>query len=533
VTVAKLFWLGGVLTLVMVAAVGSQPPGPPVFASADTCTACHNGMVTASGEDISFATAWRASMMANSARDPYWHAGVRREVMDHPESAAAIENECSRCHMPMAHVVAAQAGQQTPVFAHVAAFAGGERTPAADGASCTVCHQIAPDNFGKKESFTGHFTIAPAAPTGLRRAFGPYDVMPGRARLMSSGTGFSPETATHIQQSEMCATCHTLYTHALGPNGDVIGELPEQVPYLEWRHSAYVEERSCQSCHMKEVTGPAAIASVMGTPREAVSRHDFPGGNFFMLRMLNQFRDALAVDARPQELELAARKAVQQLQTEAATLTIDRLETSGGRLVADVTVTNLTGHKLPTAYPSRRVWIHLRATDTDGRVVFESGRPLATGAVDGNDNDADGSRFEPHHATIDRADQVQIYESIMGDRAGAVTTGLLSGVTYLKDNRLLPRGFDKATAPADVAVRGAASSDEDFAAGRDRVRYVIDLGNARAPVRVDAALYYQSIASRWAQNLRAYDAAETRRFLQFYEPMAAGSAVVLARDSRQ
>lgn len=37
----------------------------------------------------------------------------------------------------------------------------------------------------------------------------------------------------HLQSSELCATCHTLYTHALGPGGEVIGELPEQVPYLE------------------------------------------------------------------------------------------------------------------------------------------------------------------------------------------------------------------------------------------------------------------------------------------------------------
>ena len=30
-------------------------------------------------------------MMANSAKDPYWQAGVRREVMDHPQAQAAIE----------------------------------------------------------------------------------------------------------------------------------------------------------------------------------------------------------------------------------------------------------------------------------------------------------------------------------------------------------------------------------------------------------------------------------------------------------
>jgi hypothetical protein len=41
-------------------------------------------------------------MMANAARDPYWQAGVRRETIDHAGSKREIEDECSKCHMPMA-----------------------------------------------------------------------------------------------------------------------------------------------------------------------------------------------------------------------------------------------------------------------------------------------------------------------------------------------------------------------------------------------------------------------------------------------
>src|SRR5262249_36763862 len=72
------------------------------FQSSDRCIACHNGLSTPSGEDISIGFDWRPSMMANSSRDPYWQASVRRESIDHPESRAAIEDECSICHMPMA-----------------------------------------------------------------------------------------------------------------------------------------------------------------------------------------------------------------------------------------------------------------------------------------------------------------------------------------------------------------------------------------------------------------------------------------------
>jgi hypothetical protein len=79
-------------------------------------------------------------------------------------------------------------------------------------------------------------------------------------------------------------------------------------------------------------------------------------------------------------------------------------------------------------------------------VLFESGNVTATGVIRGNDNDADPRRFEPHYAQIRREDEVQIYEAILGDARGTVTTGLLQATRYLKDNRLLPRGFDKRTA---------------------------------------------------------------------------------------
>src|SRR5690242_18164054 len=59
-----------------------------LFAHSDNCVACHNQLTTSSGEDVSIGTAWRATMMANSARDPYFLASVRRETVDHPRRAA-------------------------------------------------------------------------------------------------------------------------------------------------------------------------------------------------------------------------------------------------------------------------------------------------------------------------------------------------------------------------------------------------------------------------------------------------------------
>ena len=527
--IAAAVWLAAVLVS-SPQAQGQQAHGPSAHAgvelpTSDNCLACHNGLTTPAGEDVSIGTAWRASMMANSARDPYWLASVRREIIDHPSAQAAIENECSICHMPISRTIAGSVGQAGEIFRLAPGTgASDQHRMAADGVSCALCHQIGPDRFGTRESFVGGFVIAP----GPTRMLGPFEVDTGRTALMRSATGAEPTEATHVQQSELCATCHTLYTQALGPDGSPIGSLPEQVPYLEWRHSAFREERSCQSCHMPAVAD-TPISSVFGEPRERLSRHTFLGGNFFMLRMLNRYRDELGVTAPGQELEAAAQATVRQLQRDTAEVAVVRTGRAAGTLELDVDVRNLTGHKLPTGYPSRRAWLHVTVRDASGAAIFESGAVDARGSIAGNDNDADALRFEPHYEEIRTADQVQIYESVMADAGGRPTTGLLQGLTFVKDNRLLPRGFDKATAEPDIAVRGGAAIDADFGAEADRVRYRVNVGASPGPLRVEVALRYQPISFRWANNLRGYDAAEPRRFVSYYDSMGAATSVELAR----
>jgi hypothetical protein len=204
---------------------------------------------------------------------------------------------------------------------------------------------------------------------------------------------------------------------------------------------------------------------------------------------------------------------------------------AAGHIVADVEVTNLTGHKLPTAYPSRRAWLHVVVRDRSGATVFESGAHTPEGRIVGNDNDDDRLKYEPHYREITQHGQVQIYESIMRDAYGAVTTGIVSGLGYAKDSRILPRGFDKKTASPDIAVVGDAASDSAFVGGSARTRYKIDVARAEGPFRIVAELWYQPIGFRWAQNLRLRPATETDRFVSYFESMADVSGTVLARDS--
>jgi hypothetical protein len=279
---------------------------------------------------------------------------------------------------------------------------------------------------------------------------------------------------------------------------------------------------------MPKAEGPIRASSVLGDARDSLSRHLFVGGNAFMVGLLGRYRSELGVEASPAELDATARATVRQLQHETAELAVSEPRVTAGILTFEVGVTNLTGHKFPTGYPSRRTWLHVTVHDAGGRVVFDSGGLDDSGAIRGNDADEAPSAFEPHYEEITRPDQVQIYEPILGDSGGTPTTGLLTAVRYLKDNRLLPRGFDKRSAATEIGVYGGAADDTDFTGGGDRVRYRVPATTA-GPYRVDVELRYQSIAYRWAHNLGRYDAPEPARFLGYYKAGAADSSVVVAR----
>ncbi len=504
----------------------------PAFQTSDRCLACHNGLITPSGKDVSIGFDWRSSIMANSARDPYWQASVRREDIDHPESKAVIEDGCADCHMPIARYESKLQGHPGEVFAHLPFDSDPRKNaPAEDGVSCSVCHQIGKDRLGTPESFNGGFVVDSPQSKEDHPEYGPFAIQNGQARIMQTSTGgFRPTEGAHIQDSAMCATCHTLYTTSLTPDGKEIGKFPEQVPYLEWQHSDYSGRNSCQSCHLPQVEGAARMAAVLGIVRPEIRQHTFVGANFFILNMLNNYRSDLSVTAMPAELTAEADRTREFLQTQAARITIRSVELVAENLRVEVFVQNLTGHKLPTAFPSRRAWLHLVVRDGDGKTVFESGALNPDGSIRGNDNDADPSRFEPHYREITREDEVQIYEPILKDQAGHVTTGLAAATGYLKDNRLLPSGFQKQTANPDVAVIGDAADDPNFTDAGDLTRYSLSLPGKRGPFRVEAELWYQPIGYRWAHNLSPYTASETRRFVSYYESMPSNSAIVLARS---
>lgn len=512
---------------------GTLPAGRNnLFSASGACTVCHTRMTDEAGKDVSIDSHWRASIKAQAARDPYFLASVRAEVEALPDQRAAIEDSCATCHMPMADYTEAAAGGAGAILDD--GFLDPDHPLnelALDGVSCTLCHQIRLGNLGASAN-SGGYVIDTQAKPGEREIFGPFAVDEIQAQIMQGASGFIPVQSTHVAQSELCATCHTLYTPVFDAAGQKVGEFPEQVPYLEWFYSDYRQGPTCQGCHMPEAEGGVKVSVTSPNLRSPFAQHTFWGGNAYMLGMLQAFGEELELTASEAQLEAARQGTLAQLQSATATIALENLVSGGSTISADVRLKNLAGHKFPTAFPSRRAWLRVTVTDAAGKIVFESGGVGADGAISGNDNDADPAAYEQHYQTINRPDQVQIYEAILETPEGQVTTHVLRAGAYLKDNRLLPSGFEKAAPYADIRVHGGAFEDEDFLGGGDVVTYIMPVGGGAGPYTVTAELLFQTVGYRWAENLRQFSGAEIDRFLQYYGAVP-NAPVVIASASQQ
>lgn len=485
-----------------------------LFSGSGNCQLCHaagNGANTSStGEDVSPPAGWRSSMMASAARDPYWQASVSAEAADHPELTALIEDKCTNCHVPMGHEQAHANGAASYSLAEARADG-----LAMDAVSCTLCHQVVADNFGTAESFSGGYKIS-----GTRVTFGPYTFP--LIQPMKNVSGFEPVYSSHIEQAELCATCHTLFTPFLDAQGQIAGEFPEQTPYLEWKASAYpASGTSCQTCHMPAVNEAMRISTLpqSAPPRTPVFAHHFVGGNTIMLGVMKTHADELGATAMDMHYDSSLARTRAQLQR-AAGLSSPGAFVRGGELSVSVAVANLTGHKFPTGFPSRRAWLHVTVKDADQRTVFESGEWTSGGEIPDVD-----APFEPHHPELRGDGDVQIWESVMGDVGGDVTETLLHAASYLKDNRIPPRGYSALAMASDTIGAVGTDGDSEYIvrngeeyAGTDRAEYRIAIEPAwKAPFDVQVDLCYQTIKPEFIRNLARHDTPEITRFRGYHD----------------
>ncbi len=485
------------------------------FAGSGMCAFCHqtqqntlhgNHMIQ-DGQEISPGSTWQSSLMAHSSMDPLWRAMVAAEGLAHPTRLEEIEDSCIRCHAPMLHE---EFHADTTGYVRMEML--DEHWVGTDGVSCTVCHQILPDNLGQDESFNGGFLI-----NDEHLVYGPYPNP--LARVMQQDVGFMPVHSPHVDDSALCATCHTLFTDTYDETGAVIARFPEQTPYLEWRNSEYPgTDTQCQDCHMPTSLMPHDISRMplnYWNPREPFWIHQFVGGNAWMLELLRDHRESIGSYATDEDFDRTIQWTREMLHS--AISLEGELEEAGDFLHLHLDLFNACGHKVPTGIPMRRIWLHLRAWGEGGELVFESGALDAQGQIVGLDEG-----YEPHHDWLLEEGDVAVYEAIMGDAQGQVTQSLHSGAVYLKDNRIPPAGFLASHADYEhTAIFGQALQDPDFnrdefgAEGGGRDRLHVQLPGVTQ--RVEARLLYRSLTPALVSHLEGFEAESIQAFLDYYD----------------
>ncbi|TGD71382.1 hypothetical protein E4634_19110 [Mangrovimicrobium sediminis] len=519
------------------------------FTDAATCADCHSAATDGSGvlrypqdadgEDISPYAGWKHSAMAHSFDDPIFQAQLAGETAQFPALAGTIEDKCLTCHSPMAHsnahsTLTSLETEDCPLDDEgcYRLESAAQQDMAREGVSCTLCHQIDAQDLG--EAASGKYVIYDS-----RIIYGPYS--DPLAMPMQRQTQYTVMGASHIQSSELCATCHDLKTPTVDVNTDALtgAEFVEQSPYAEWLNSTYSEgdagDRSCQDCHMPVIedystaiaTKPNGDANPAWPERDTYSQHGFRGGNVYVLELLRDFRAELGIagstTAEGFDAQIASNTRFMRNRT--ATLSIDSAQLDDDLLEIAVTIRNRSGHKLPTSFPSRRVWVNLVVSDADGAVLFESGTPDADGRLGSDARLAQAAClaphkpadfvatrcYLPHRDVVSNAAQVPVYEAVMADVNGQVTYTLLYGARYVKDNRIPPAGFtaDSPDYSADIAVAGRARNDADFnndgsgeGSGSDTVHYRLPwAGLDNAGLHIEARLYFQSLRPAFAASL--------------------------------
>lgn len=485
-----------------------------LFYGSGKCSGCHgvdpNHLASKAGQtfpmepmpdawDVNVVDDWRSSIMANSTKDPFWRAKVRHEVLTNPSHAADLEDKCTSCHAPVGHFAAHHDGAE--YYSLLEAITD---TLALDGVNCAVCHQQEADGIGTR--FSGEMTFVEDT------IYGPYgggkDEYPVQYQPMQSFIGFYPMFGQHMTESESCAACHSLITNSVTLEGEYTGEtVIEQATYHEWVNSIYSSgpaQQECQGCHMPQINDPVGIAGGYAwlQPRSPFSLHYFVGANTHMLRMLRNNVDSLDLTATEAQFDSTIDRTLTMLQEQS--LDIDAaLILDAGLPRVEVNLTNKAGHKFPSGYPARRAWVELKVIGDNGTLFHSGAWNPETGHILGQET----TDWEPHHDVIADENEVVIYELVLGDVNGDVTTVLERAHAHLKDNRLTPQGFSTAHAVYDTtAIVGSANLDPNFnlnsegveGTGGDQIQFLLPNGwEENSSLDVECTVWYQSLPPKW------------------------------------
>ncbi|MCB0763462.1 MAG: T9SS type A sorting domain-containing protein [Flavobacteriales bacterium] len=506
------------------------------FAGSGNCYGCHGpdpvnnyAGLDEDGNDVNVVDAWRSTMMANSAHDPFWRAKVSHETTINPAHRAALEDKCTSCHAPM--------GRYTEHFRtgdHYGISAMVQDPLALDGVSCMACHMQGPDSIGLL--FSGELRF-----DTNNVAYGPYGNVFGAP--MENFVGYAPIFGAHINDAALCAGCHTLITETADLNGNATGDsFVEQATYHEWVNSIYNPEAdpesggvTCQGCHVPRIDDAVVISAnyLFLQGRSPFGMHHFAGANSFMLELLKNNSATLNLTASSVQFDSTIARTDRMLKQNSILLNTSVTSRTADTAFIDVKLTNIAGHKFPSGYPARRAFVEVVVLNATDDTLFRSGGWDASYEVVGHD-----AQWEPHHDVIRDEGQAQIYEMVMADVNGNKTTVLERAKEPLKDNRLAPIGFSTSHFAYDTTlIAGVPVTDVDFnhdamgveGSGSDVVHYHAAMHGYTGAIRVRTKVWYQSAPPRWMEEMFAESTPEIDTFRAMYD--AADGSPVLVKEN--
>lgn len=433
--------------------------------SPGTCDVCHTEPIY---------NKWRGSMMSQAGKDPLMWAALAIANNDAPESG----DYCLRCHTPKGWLE----GRSHPP--------DGSALQPADleaGVTCEICHRmvdpVASSGDQAREidqaTRTALTTTLPTDHSGNAMLI--IDPLDNRRGPFSLGIDFVFHPVgtyqtdllgriqnDYITRSRLCSTCHNVDNPVLSwdasrgqfwpnendqpsPSVDK-GELfPIETTFDEWLNSQYATTGvyapqfagqipdgivgACQDCHLPRSTGLAAEESFFPVFRDCETTgclpvHEMIGGNSWAPQLLLDDRWRLNSLNETENLNTSVLLARQMLR-KAATMTVTLTTAADGEKIANVRVVNQTGHKLPTGYPEgRRLWLNLKAYDSQGVMIYESGA------------------YDPNTGVLTEDDDIKVYEAKQGltpelaalvDLPPGESFHFVLNNTVIIDNRIPPR----------------------------------------------------------------------------------------------
>lgn len=230
------------------------------------------------------------------------------------------------------------------------------------GVSCAACHMLDEVHVGQGKA--GADALVYASVVRMRAG---HDMAPGSSPAHE--TGKAPEFIT--DRKTLCLTCHDMATNPIGVTTCATG--------AEFHEGA--SDQGCIDCHMPRIAGPGGEVG----SRSEHARHVFLGPHRAW------YQDDPSFTAGAMSLE--------------GTFGDERLE---------ITVTNRSGHGLPTGYPGRTLVLMVVGKDAAGEVVWRN-------------IESDPIKESPD----------SVFNKVYVDDAGAPTMAVFSKALE-RDNRLKP-----------------------------------------------------------------------------------------------